>query len=142
MGPMNRRSIRHRTLALLVAALFGATMGVDALGAHPCPHHDGPLVAAASEAGARDGHAGHGPAIEAAAPYDSDAQHEGHGPCSCLGQCSASGSPALASTSNGATASAGALSAIRSLPIPQAAPCRRVDYLIPFATAPPVPFAS
>jgi hypothetical protein len=135
--PMKSQSPVIRFLSVIVAGWFLATMGLDAFGAHRCPHHDAvPGEARASTSNA--GHAEHGVAAEG----EQDGAHDSHGPCTCVGQCSMSGGVALASRS-ARVQHAVPQGALGEVPSSQATLLRRsLPYLTPFATAPPSAFAS
>jgi hypothetical protein len=133
-----RRTWTSRCAAFLVALAFQASANGDALGAHPCPHHDAlpsaepaapSAEAAAQQPAASADHAAHG---AAAAGHDA-----GGSPCTCPGQCSVSGGVAHPTIDDRAIAIAGndAREPGRAGGLPLRAPA--ADYLLPFAHAPP-----
>jgi len=74
-------------MAAALALLFLGGGISDALGARPCPHHEG-LPAPAS--------AGHETHPDPAAPDHPDAPGESHGACTCAGSCHAGTAPSFA----------------------------------------------
>jgi len=140
---MTSRSLRFRVIALILAGALPATMGIGAFGAHPCPHHDG--ATAISGPPAPDGAAGHTHHgdVTARSGVDTDdaPTHDEHGPCNCVGDCTMSSGPAQVSP---VAVQSAPLQASRTATsrATEAAPRSRPDFLIPFATAPPAPFAA
>ena len=127
-----RRSLIGRCAAFLLALAFPASATGDALGAHPCPHHDAVPAAHAADAPLPAGDAHH-------AGHDADAadHDDGGSPCTCPGECSVSDGVAHPAIDDHAAPLAGndARESGRA-----AAPTLRAatsDYLLPFANAPP-----
>lgn len=120
----------RRSAAFLVALLLVLTSLGTALGAHPCPHHDG--AAAAGDAGSLPGHgqdSGH--------EHGADPGSEAHGPCTCMGQCQAGAAPSMpapAVTTDlpAPPASAQVVRPVR--PLPRAS---IVPFSLPWGNAPP-----
>ena len=127
---MSRQS--RRSAAFLVALLLVVTSLGTALGAHPCPHHDG--AAAAGDAGSVPAH---GPDAGSGHEHDADPGSEAHGPCTCMGQCQAGAAPSMPAP--GVTtdlpappASAHAFRPVRPLPRVSIVP-----FSLPWGNAPP-----
>jgi hypothetical protein len=123
----------RRVAASLVALLLVLTTLGTALGAHPCPHHDG--AAAAGQAGGTI--PGHGPAAGSSHEHAGDPGSEAHGSCTCVGECQAGSAPSMPAPAVAA-----------DLPAPPAAghpsrflrPLPRVSivpFLLPWGNAPP-----
>jgi hypothetical protein len=135
---MARKGISKRALVLLVASLFLASAEGRAFGAHRCPHHD--IPAATTETAEHDAHGSH--ATEGVTEPSAGSEHDAHGPCSCIGQCSASSSPAVATAGSitGDLAEVWVRGAA-AISQDQVVPLKPV-FLIPFAHGPPAQFAA
>jgi hypothetical protein len=107
----------RRAAAFLVACLLVLSSVGTALGAHPCPHHDG--AGGSGDAGSVPGHG-----AESSHEHDASPGTEAHGPCTCMGQCQAGAAPSVPAPAVEA-----------DLPTPPAAPHA-------FLLAPTVPRAS
>ncbi len=122
-----------RAAAILVAMLLVLTSMGTALGAHPCPHHDGAVAAGGTaDAGSTAGH-GSGSSHE----HDAGPGSEAHGPCTCVGQCQAGAAPSLPAPAVGTDlpappASVHALRPVRPLPRVSIVP-----FSLPWGNAPP-----
>lgn len=116
-----------RAAAFLVALLLVLTSLGTALGAHPCPHHDG-----GAAAGSVPGH-GAGSGHE----HEAGPASEAHDPCTCVGQCQASAAPSLPAPVVGADLPAPPATshAFRpARPLPRAS---IVPFSLPWGNAPP-----
>jgi hypothetical protein len=137
-----QRPIGFRLLSLLVAGSLLATAGVDAFGAHRCPHHDAlPAEADAGNVAVHDGHDGASGGATAVQSADGVADHDDHSPCSCVGQCPVSAGPALATAGSAWRSGMATAAAAADFVAHSDAPSGKPAHFIPFATAPPVSFA-
>jgi hypothetical protein len=134
-----RRPCWHRALSAVLAVWF-ALVTVEPAALHACPMHSGGHAGARAHAdseGQQADHAGH--QAVAGAP-DSQAPSSGHS-CTCLGDCSGT---LVARVPEGHVA------LVALLAPPKVAPGRPqhefvaawVDFVLPFATAPPTPRAA
>ncbi|HJR53198.1 MAG TPA: hypothetical protein VJ982_05735 [Gemmatimonadota bacterium] len=125
---MTRQS--RRAAAFLVALLLVMTSLGTALGAHPCPRHDGVAGAAGPEAA-------HGADARSGHEHDADPGSETHGPCTCVGHCQAAAAPSMPAAAIGTAlptppASPHAFRAVRPL-----ARASIVPFSLPWGNAPP-----
>jgi hypothetical protein len=120
-----------RAAAFLVALLLVLTILGTALGAHPCPHHDG-AAAGGRAAGTVPVHgsgSGHG--------HDASPASETHGPCTCVGQCQASAAPSMAAPVVGTDLPAPPASPHAFLPARPLLRATIVPFSLPWGNAPP-----
>ena len=130
-----------RAAALVIALLLVLSSLGTALGAHPCPHHDGAPAAGEAPGSVPE----HGPAPGSRHDHDAgsgsatDASpgSEAHGACTCMGQCQASAAPSMPAPAVGS-----------DLPAPPVAPqaflharpllrASIVPFSLPWGNAPP-----
>jgi hypothetical protein len=128
-----RASPVFRLTALWALLVFSFGWGGDALVLHPCPHHS-------SIARAGAGHAGHGGghhvATERQAPDEHDAPSHAGG-CSCVVACAGT-ADALAAAPADVRLGVETFSVVRIAPAAhEAALPGRLEYLLPYPTAPP-----
>jgi hypothetical protein len=130
-----------RAAALPVAVLLFLTPLGTALGAHPCPHHDGAAAAGGTAGTAPEHHpvpaSDHEHDANTRAATDAGPGSEAHGACTCMGQCQTSAAPSMPAPALGS-----------DLPAPPAAPAffrparpplraTIVPFSLPWGNAPP-----
>ena len=120
-----------RAAAFLVALLLVLTTLGTALGAHPCPHHDG----AAASGGAAGSVPGHSPG--SGHEHDANPASEAHGPCTCVGQCQASAAPSMPAPVLGTDLPAPPASPHAFLPARPLLRATIVPFSLPWGNAPP-----
>ena len=120
-----------RAPAFLVALLLVLTPLGTALGAHPCPHHDG----AAAARGAADSVPEHGSGSghEHGARPGSEAQ----APCTCVGQCQAGAAPSMPAPVVGTDLPAPPASSQAFFPARPLPRATMVPFSLPWGNAPP-----
>ncbi|HEX5438060.1 MAG TPA: hypothetical protein VFW98_12920 [Gemmatimonadaceae bacterium] len=138
--PAMRRHWWYRVLGILVALWFGA-LTAEPVALHPCPMHDGMLLAMAGMHGG-GGHAdmpGMGGDAQAAphGPSRPDVpQQPGSHQCTCLGSCTASSSLALVPAPIALADADVRATDDASPPADRHVPVT-ASHVLPFATAPP-----
>lgn len=131
--PFAPRTPAQRLSALLVTLLFLFTWTGEALGMHPCPHHDS-VPGAMAHAMTMDG--GHGASASHDAP--APAEHGGHHACTCQGSCPSAAGGALPARAEAAVRVAPASVAAAPRGEAKTVVPRLVPFFLPYGQAPPL----
>lgn len=121
----------RQVAAFLVAMLLVLTSLGTALGAHPCPHHDGAAAAAADPAPPPGHHPGAGH------EHDAAPASESHGPCTCVGLCQAGAAPPMPASIDGTDLPAPTATAHGFRPFRPLSRASIVPFSLPWGNAPP-----
>jgi hypothetical protein len=128
-----------RAAAFLVASLLVLSSLGTALGAHPCPHHDGAAAAGAAGDSRGPGDAGSLPGHGAGSSHEHDASgdSQAHGPCTCMGECQAGAAPSTPAPGVGADLPKPPATPHVFRPAPTVPRAAIVPFSLPWGNAPP-----